>query len=71
MKMKLTKKVGIWLMIIGIAMQFLNIITYGQWGIDIDIFGALIFIIGLIITILKWNTGKKEIKKKEAKKKVR
>ena len=51
----LTRKCGIWLMIIGIAMQFLNMITYGLWGIDIDIFGALIFIIGLLVTIVRWK----------------
>ena len=48
------------MMIIGIAMQFLNILTYGLWGIDIDIFGAMIFIIGLAITIACWK--KKEPK---------
>jgi len=42
-------------MVIGIAMQFLNIITYGLFGIDIDIFGALIFIIGLVIMIIGWK----------------
>ena len=51
----LTRKFGIILMIIGIAFQFLNILTYGLWGIDIDIFGALIFIIGLAITIVRWK----------------
>ena len=50
-----TRRLGIWMMIIGLAFQFLNIITYGYWGIDIDIIGALIFIIGLIIMIIKWN----------------
>ena len=50
-----TRKLGIWLIIIGIAMQFLNIITYGLWEIDIDILGALIFIIGLVIMIVRWN----------------
>lgn len=53
--MKITRKTGIWMMVIGIAMQFINIITYGLWGIDIDIFGALIFIIGLVITIVRWR----------------
>jgi len=51
----LSRKVGVWMIIIGVAMQFLNMITYDYWGIDIDIFGALIFIVGLIITIVKWN----------------
>jgi len=55
-KMKLiSRKTGILLMIIGFAMQFLNIITYGLWEIDIDIFGALIFIVGLIVTIFWWK----------------
>jgi len=53
--MKLKRKHGIYLVIIGVAMQFLNIITYGLWQIDIDIFGAIIFIIGLIITIVRWK----------------
>lgn len=51
----LSRRNGIWLMVIGFAMQFINIITYGLWGIDIDIFGALIFIIGLVITIFWWK----------------
>ena len=51
----ISRKTGIVLMIIGIAMQFLNILTYGRWGIDIDIWGALIFIVGLIITIIWWK----------------
>jgi len=50
-----TRKLGIWLIIIGIAMQFLNMLTYGLWGIDIDILGAVIFIIGLIIMIVRWK----------------
>jgi len=50
-----SRKTGIILIIIGIAMQFLNILTYGLWGIDIDIWGALIFIVGLIITIIWWK----------------
>jgi Na+/proline symporter len=49
---KLTTKIGITMMIAGIATQFLNIITYGLWKIDIDIFGAMVFIMGLIIFIV-------------------
>jgi len=55
MAFKVTRKTGIILIIIGILMQFLNIITYGLWEIDIDILGALIFIIGLIIMIIRWK----------------
>ena len=54
-KFKFTRKIGIIIMLIGIAFQFLNILTYGQWGIDIDIIGALIFIAGLVIMIVKWK----------------
>ncbi len=51
----ISRKLGITLILIGILMQFLNIITYGYWGIDIDIFGALVFIIGIIILIVGWR----------------
>jgi len=55
-KMKLfSRKTGIILMIIGIAMQFLNILTYGLWQIDIDIFGAIVFIIGLVVLVVRWR----------------
>lgn len=55
-KMKIiTRKLGIWLMIIGFAMQFINYFTYTYWQIDIDIPGAFIFIIGLVITIFWWK----------------
>jgi multisubunit Na+/H+ antiporter MnhG subunit len=49
------KKLGIWLIIIGLAFQFINILTYGLWEIDIDIFGVLIFIIGLVLVIVNWK----------------
>jgi hypothetical protein len=55
MSFKLTRKTGIVLMIIGLAFQFLNILTYGLWKIDIDILGALIFIVGLVIMIARWK----------------
>ena len=51
----ISRRNGIWLMIIGVAMQFINIITYGLWEIDIDIWGALIFIIRLVITVVGWK----------------
>ena len=54
-KARLTRKCGIWIMIIGIAMQFINILTYGLWQIDIDVLGVLIFVIGLVITIVRWK----------------
>lgn len=54
------KRVGIGLIILGIAMQFINMITYGLWGIDIDIFGMLIFIIGLAIALVNWKNKKKK-----------
>lgn len=51
----ISRKTGTILIAIGIIMQFLNIITYGFWGIDIDIWGALIFLIGIIIMIIGWK----------------
>lgn len=50
-----TRKAGIWLIVVGVAMQFLNILTYGVWGIDIDILGAFIFIIGLVVMVAGWK----------------
>ena len=53
--MRQIKKIGIGMIILGIAFQFLNIITYGYWGIDIDIIGALIAIVGLALIIIFWK----------------
>ncbi len=47
----LTRKNGIILNAIGIAIFLLNFLTYSLWEIDIDIFGAMIFILGLVIAI--------------------
>jgi len=47
----LTRKNGIWLSAIGIAIFLLNFLTYSLWEIDIDILGAMIFILGLVIAI--------------------
>ena len=55
MAFKFSRRLGIYMMIIGVAFQLINIITYGYWGIDIDIFGALLFIIGLVIMIVRWK----------------
>lgn len=55
MAFKVTRKTGIYMVIIGVAFQFLNILTYSLWEIDIDIIGALVFIVGLIIMIVKWK----------------
>ena len=64
--MRLIRKFGIWMMAIGVAFQFLNIITYGNWGIDIDIFGALIFIVGLILVLVgrEYRAAKRATKHK-------
>lgn len=47
----LTRKTGIILCAIGIAVFLLNFLTYSLWGIDIDILGAMIFVLGIVITI--------------------
>lgn len=54
MKIK-SRKNGILLIILGIVMQFINIITYGLWEIDIDIFGLFIVIIGIILMMVWWK----------------
>jgi hypothetical protein len=49
--MLLTRKTGVWIIIIGIFIFLLNFITYTLWKIDIDVLGALFFVLGLVITI--------------------
>ena len=51
----LTRKLGIWLCVIGIVIFLLNFLTYTLWDIDIDILGAVIFVLGLVITIAGGN----------------
>jgi len=47
----LTRKNGIWLCAIGIAVFLLNFLTLTLWDIDIDILGVMIFVLGLVIAI--------------------
>ena len=47
----LTRKAGIWIAVIGIAIFLLNFLTLTLWNIDIDILGAMIFVLGLVIAI--------------------
>lgn len=58
----LTRKNGIWLCAIGIAIFLLNFLTYSLWKIDIDILGAMVFILGLVITIACGKSMKHSIK---------
>jgi len=36
-------------------MQFINYFTLNWWNMDIDIFGAMIFILGLVVIIARWK----------------
>jgi len=47
----LSRKNGIVLCALGIAIFVLNFLTSSLWEIDIDILGAMIFILGLVIAI--------------------
>ena len=47
----LTRKTGIGVSAIGITIFLLNFITYSLWEIDIDILGAMIFVLGLVLVI--------------------
>ena len=54
----LTRKAGIWIMIIGLLIMIpINIllIEFVNENIDVDIPGLFIVIIGLIITITRWK----------------
>jgi len=54
----LTRKNGIWLCVIGVVIFLLNFFTSTWWNIDIDIFGAMIAILGLVIAIACGKTMK-------------
>ena len=54
----LTRKNGILLGAIGIAIFLLNFLTLILWDIDIDILGAIIFVLGLVIVIACGNSMK-------------
>ena len=54
----LTRKNGIWLFVIGIAMFLLNYFTLTWWDIDIDILGVMIAVLGLVIAIASNKTKK-------------
>ncbi len=51
----LTRKNGIWLCVIGIVMFLLNFFTSTWWNVDIDIIGAMIVVLGLVIAIANKN----------------
>ncbi|MEM3405501.1 MAG: hypothetical protein QW117_00820 [Candidatus Pacearchaeota archaeon] len=57
------KIIGIILIIIGVIFQFLNIINYSLWNLDIDLIGFFIFILGIIILL----TNKRKLKNKSKK----
>lgn len=58
----LTRKNGIWVCVIGIAIFLLNFLTLRLWDIDIDILGAMIFVLGLVIAIACGPTMKNSSK---------
>jgi len=55
----LSRKNGIWLCGIGIVILLFNFLTLTLWNIDIDILGAMVFILGLIIAIACGSSMKK------------
>ncbi|MEI6058551.1 MAG: hypothetical protein WCP89_02155 [archaeon] len=58
----LTRKNGILLCVMGIVIFLLNFLTYSLWGFDIDILGAMVFILGLVLAIACGSSMKKSSK---------
>ena len=58
----LTRKNGIWLCIIGVAMQFINYFSLIWWNMDIDILSVMIAVLGLVVIIASGNTMKRSKK---------
>jgi len=55
---QLTRKKGIVLSIIGVAIFLFNYFSLKWWDMDIDILGAVIFILGLVIITAAGKTMK-------------
>jgi hypothetical protein len=54
----LTRRNGIWVCVIGIVIFLLNFFTLKWWNMDIDILGAMIFVLGLVIVLASGKTMK-------------
>ena len=57
-----SKRTGICLFVIGIAMFLLNYFTSTWWNMDIDILGVMIAVLGLVIAIASGNKMKRSKK---------
>ena len=55
---QLTRKNGIVLSVIGVAIFLFNYFSLKWWNIDIDILGAMLFVLGLVIAIACGKTMK-------------
>ena len=62
MKELLTRRNGIWLCVIGLIIFLATPLAIVWWNMDIDIFGAMIFILGLVVIIASGNTMKRSKK---------
>jgi len=58
----LTRKNGIWLIVIGVVVFLLNFLTYSLWEIDIDILGVMILSLGLVIAVVCGKSMKRSSK---------
>ena len=47
----LSRKTGIIITIVGVVVFLFNLLTMTLWEIDIDILGAMIFVLGLVLVI--------------------
>ena len=45
----LTRKNGIWVCVMGIAIFLFNFVTITLWDMDIDILGVMIAVLGLVL----------------------
>ena len=51
----LTRKLGIFVAAIGLVIFLATPLAIYLWDMDIDILGALLFILGLLIMIVRWK----------------
>lgn len=50
-----TRKIGFWIMGIGLFLFLATPLFLWLWDVDTDIWGAMIFIVGLVFALVRWN----------------
>ena len=53
--MKITRWTGVWILAVGLVLFLATPLFLYLWDLDTDVVGAMIFIVGLILMIVRWK----------------